>query len=111
MWLAIHDGAMGITALENEKEAGTQTTEPVVMSQSIPTRYIPREIFFGERIQATPCIFLFNSLPPRGAKNDNRIPGGGGKCSRTRRNGFLSLQKSLKIKKTTRQYKFFIWRT
>ena len=85
-----------------------------VMSQSIPTVYIPRakpwKIFFE---RANPghqgAIVLSNSL--LWGKNDGRIPGGGTKPLRTRRNCSLSLQKPLKIKKTTRQYKFFIWRT
>ena len=64
----------------------------------------PREIFFE---RANPGyqgnFFCLNPLP-RG-KNDGRIPRGGAKFFRTRRNCSLSLQKILK--KTTRQYKFF----
>ena len=74
MWLAIHDGAitLGVSLDKKMTEAGTQTAEPVVMSQSIPTGYIPHratpgKIFLIERILATRAIFLSNSLP-RGKK-------------------------------------------
>ena len=68
-----------------------------VMSQSIPTGYIPPtratpgQIFLSERIPATRANF-----PAPGAKNDGRIPQGGAKFSQTRRNCSLSLQKILK---------------
>ena len=80
------------------------------MSQSIPTGYIPpgnpRENFF-ERANPGHSGKNFCLIPCPGAKNDGRIPGGGGKFSSTRRNCSLSLQKNpLKIEKTTRQYNF-----
>ena len=47
-----------------------------IMSQSIPTGYIPPgEIFLSERIPATRAIFLSNSPAP--GQNDGRIPGVG----------------------------------
>ena len=84
-----------------------------VMSQSIPTGYIPpgnsREKFC-ERANPGHLGKIFCLIPCPGAKNDGRIPGGGAKFSRTQRNCSLSLQKSpLKIKKIMRQYNLFIW--
>ena len=69
-----------------------------IMSQSIPTGYIPpgnpRENFFERANPGHPGKF-FCLIPCPGAKNDGRIPRGGAKCSQTRRNCSLSLQKIL----------------
>ena len=71
----------------------------LLMSQSIPTRYIPpgnsRENLFERANPGDPGNF-FCLIPCPGAKIDGRIPWGGAKFSRTRRNCSLSLQKSLK---------------
>ena len=69
-----------------------------VMSQSIPTGYIPPpgnpgENFF-ERANPGHPGKIFCLIPCPGAKNDGRIPGGGAKFSQTRRNCSLSLQKN-----------------
>ena len=73
-----------------------------IMSQSIPTGYIPPppgnpgENFFERATPGHPGKF-FCIIPCPGAKNDGQIPGGGAKFSQTRRNcSVLSLQKSLK---------------
>ena len=86
-----------------------------LMSQSIPAGYVPPgqpwENFFERANPGHPGNF-FCLIPCPGAKNDGRIPGGRAKFSQTRRNCTLSLQHILKsLKKTTRQYKFSIWRT
>ena len=69
-----------------------------IMSQSIPTGYIPPpgnpgEIFFERANPGHPGKFFCLIRCP-GAKNDGRIPGGGAKFSQTRRNCSLSLQKN-----------------
>ena len=66
-----------------------------IMSQSIPTGYIPPrvtpgKIFLSKRIPGK----IFCLIPCSGAKNDGRIPRGGAKFSQTRRNCCLSLQKN-----------------
>ena len=70
-----------------------------LMSQSIPTGYIPpgnpQENFF-ERANPGHPGKNFCLIPCPGAKNDGRIPGGGEKFSSTGRNCSLSLQKILK---------------
>ena len=72
----------------------------------------PRNNSFERANPGHPAVFLCYFLHVRGAKNHGLIPGGGAKFSQTRRNCSLSLQKILKIiKKTTGQYKSFIWRT
>ena len=79
------------------------------MSKSIPTGYILppgnlREKFWAS--ESRPPRQFFCLIPCPGAKSDDRIPRGGAKFSKTGRN---CLQKVLKkIKKTTRQYKFFL---
>ena len=69
-----------------------------VMSQSVPTGYIPPgnpwEIFFERANPGHPGNFFCLSPCP-GAKNDGRIPGGGAKFFQTQRNCSLSLQKNL----------------
>ena len=70
----------------------------LVMSQSIPTGYIPPpgnpgENFFERANPGRPGKF-FCLIPCPGAKNDGRIPGGGVKFSQTQRNCSLSLQKN-----------------
>ena len=86
-----------------------------IMSQSIPTGYIPPGQPPGncfERANPGHPGNVFCLIPCPGAKNDGRIPGVGAKFSQTRRNcSLFKLAKNpKKIKKTTRQYKFFIWR-
>ena len=89
------------------------------MSQSIPTGYIapppplgnPWENFLSERILATWANFLSNSLS-WGKKNDGQIPQGWGKIFPNSKKLPLKLAKNpQEIQKTTRQYKFFVWRT
>ena len=68
-----------------------------LMSQSIPTGYIPPpgnpgESFLERANPGHPGKF-FCLIPCPGAKNDGRIPGGGAKFSQTRRNCSLNLQK------------------
>ena len=71
-----------------------------VMSQSIPTGYIPppgnpRENFFERANPGRPGKF-FCLIPCPGAKMMVKFPGGGAKFSKIRRNSPLSLQKILK---------------
>ena len=81
-----------------------------VMSQSIPTGYIPlgnpRENFFERANPGHPGKFF--CLIPR-AKNDGRIAGGGAKFSQTRRNCSLSLQKILKKLRKLRDSTTFLF--
>ena len=83
-----------------------------LMSQSIPTgkspRATPGEIFLSERILDN----LFCVIPCPGSKTDGRIPGGRAKFFPKSIKLLLKLEKNpKKIKKTTRQCKFFNWRT
>ena len=91
----------------------TQNECPI-MSQSIPTGYIPpgnpRENVFERANPGHPGNF-FCLIPCPGAKNDGRIPGGGAKIFPNSKKLLFKLAKNpKKIKKTTRQYKFFICR-
>ena len=61
----------------------------------------PGNFFEPSESQLPGQIILSNCSQCPGAKNDGRIPRGGAKFSQCRRNCSL----------TTRQYKFFIWRT
>ena len=64
----------------------------------------PRKIFLERANPGHPRNF-FSPIPCPGAKNDGRISGGGAQ--------FFPKSKKLlpKLLKTTRQYKFFNWRT
>ena len=78
----------------------------VVIYVSVSSNWVhrsPGEIFFEQANPGHSGIFLSNSLA-QGKKMMVEFPGGGAKFSQTRRNcSVLSLQKTLKIKKTTRQ--------
>ena len=81
-----------------------------IMSQSIPTGYMPPpgNPFFEERCPATREIFLSNSLPP-GQKKYGRIPGGRAKFSQSRRSCSLSLQEIFKKLRTLRDSTNFLF--
>ena len=83
-----------------------------LMSQSIPTGYIPpgnpRENFF-ERANPGHPSKIFCLIPCPGAKNDGRIPGGGAKFSQTRRNCSLNLPKILKKLRKLRDSATFLF--
>ena len=64
-----------------------------LMSQSIPTGYIPRENFFERANPGHPGKF-FCLIPCPGQNMMVKLPGGGAQCYQTRGNSPLSLQKS-----------------
>ena len=85
------------------------------MSQSIPTGYIPpgnpRENFF-ERANPGHPGKIFCLIPCPGATNDSQIPRGWGKIfPNSKELPHKIAENPQEIQKTTRQYKFFVWRT